>query len=122
MAYTGKLRQKGIFFSFFFFFQASGIIWYWVGISVMSWSIWKGWEICHFGLQNDLKGLQKDLVAVKKSRKFSGLVFYPYLKDSDSTVVKGMQSFKLYVSKGVPFVNGRYTKGVYTLFSVKNGM
>ena len=34
-------------------------------------------------------------MAVKKSRKFSGLVFYPYLKDSDSTVVKGMQSFKL---------------------------
>ena len=47
-----------------------------------------------------LKGFRKDFVAVKKSRKVSGLVIYPCLKDTDSTAVKGMQSFKLGMSKG----------------------
>lgn len=37
-------------------------------------------EICHFGLQNDLKGLKKDLMAMHKSRKFLSYVVYTYLK------------------------------------------
>ena len=40
-----------------------------------------GSKICHFGLKYDLKEQQKDLIAVKKSRKFSGPVIYSYLRN-----------------------------------------
>ena len=61
-AYTGRLRPKAV-----PVFQASGI---WKGRDFTNWRIWKGSKICHFGLKYDLKELQKDLIAVKKSRKF----------------------------------------------------
>ena len=44
-----------------------------------------GSEICHFGLLNDLKRLQKDFMAVKKSRKFPSFVIYSCLKESALT-------------------------------------
>ena len=45
-------------------------------------------EIFHFSLLNDLRGLQKDFVAVKKVRKFSGFMIYSCLKDTAFTRVK----------------------------------
>ena len=43
--------------------------------------------------------------AVKKSSKRSGFV-------TRMQFTRGVQSFKLVMSNGVPFVNRRYTKGV----------
>ena len=41
VANTGRLRRKG------YLFQASRI---WKDRDFTRWSIWKGWEICHFSL------------------------------------------------------------------------
>ena len=38
--------------------------------------------------KNDLKGLQKDFMAVKKLREHSGFVIYSHLKDSEFKAVK----------------------------------
>ena len=57
------------------------------GRDFTSWSIWKGREICHFGLYKDLKRLQKDFMAVKKSRKFFAFVIYSLYKTSLSTPI-----------------------------------
>ena len=45
-------------------------------------------EIFHFSLLSDLRGLQKDFVAVKKVRKFCGFMIYSCLKDTAFTRVK----------------------------------
>ena len=60
-----------------------------VGVSLED-GIWKFREICHFGLYYDLKGLQKDFMAVTKSRKFSGFMIYSHLKNSAFTAVENV--------------------------------
>ena len=43
--------------------------------------------------KNDLKGLRKDFMAVKKSRKHSGFVIYSHLKDSKFKTVQRNAKF-----------------------------
>ena len=52
-----------------------------------------------------------------KFRKCSGLRFIHILKPLHLQQLKGMQSFKLGMWKGAPFVNRRYRKGYF--FSIK---
>ena len=82
----------------------------------------KGGESCHFGIYYVLKGLQKDFMAVKKSRKFSGFAIYSYFKDDAFTALNRDASSKLGIwkgyhlsiegiRKGYVFCQKRYVKG-----------
>ena len=63
MAYTGWLRPKGV------PLQASGT---WKSRDFTCWSIWKGWEISHFGLWKGPNGLPDEFYGfTNKSRKRS---------------------------------------------------
>ena len=55
-------------------------------------------------------------MAGKKSQKRSGSVIYSYLKNSALIAVK--RDVQTSVLKGIPFLNGKYTKR--GTFSVKN--
>ena len=77
MDYMGRLRPKG------YFCQAS--------------SIWKGREICHFGIYYDLKGLQKDFFgSVKK-------LVVEFNDDSEFTAVKRCKDLKLVCERGTRY-------------------
>ena len=52
----------------------------WNDTDFTSWSVWKGREFCHLGPEKDPKGIRDAFVAVKKSRKHSGLRFIHTLK------------------------------------------
>ena len=59
----------------------------WKGGDFTSWSIWKGWEICHFSLEigEGQRGrcILYYLRYVKRLRKYSGFVIiYSYFKDN----------------------------------------
>ena len=62
MAYTGRLRPKGV------SFQASGM--------------WKGREICHLGLWKGPKGRTDEFYGFIKSRKRSSFKIDSYSNDS----------------------------------------
>ena len=58
-------------------------------------------------------GQQMRLMAVKKSRKSSGLVIYSYCKNSEFTAAeRDAKFYKSRYVKGIPFFNIRYAKGV----------
>ena len=68
-----------------------------VGMSPVEASERVCWEICHCGLQKDLKGLTDafySFMAAKKTRELSGLVVYSYLKEDTFTAAKKMQCSK----------------------------
>ena len=58
------------------------------------------------------KGLTDEFHGYKMSRKPFGFGINSYLKDGAFKAVKRDAKFKTWYVKGVPFVHGRYTKGV----------
>ena len=107
MAYTGRLRPKGVPLSVFRYMKGYRRV-----FTSRSRSIWKGREICHLGLWEDPKGLTDEFYGFKKSKKRSIFVIDCYLKDSAFTAVKRDAKFLTRYVKGVPFVNRRYTRVV----------
>ena len=65
--YTGRLRPKGVSFSGFRFMRRRDFI---------SWSIYKGREICHLGLWKDPKGVTDEFYGFMKSRKRKGYLLW----------------------------------------------
>ena len=80
MAYTGRLRPKGV---PFFSLQVNEM----VGISLVEVYEWVGKYITAVGKEAQ-KGQQVHFKAVKKLRKCSGFVIYLYFKDNAFTVVE----------------------------------
>ena len=81
MAYTGKLRPKGV--PSFFSLQVNEM----VGILLVEVYEWVGKYITSVGKKAQ-KGQQVLFKAVKKLRKRSGFVIYLYFKDNAFTVVE----------------------------------
>ena len=80
MAYTGRLRPKGVPLSVFRYMKGYRRVF-------TSRSIGKGREICHLGLREDPKGLTDEFYGFNKSKKRSIFVIDCYLKDSAFTAV-----------------------------------
>ena len=69
--------------------------------------------MCLFRLSKDLKELIREIMAMKRVKRFPGIVIsFSYLKDSASTAVKRDTVVLTRYVKGVPFGSGRYTKEV----------
>ena len=72
IAYTGILRQNG------------GIP-IWMNRNFNAWSIWKGTEICHYGVFKDPKGLTDAFCGCEKVEVTFWFGLYSYLKENAFT-------------------------------------
>ena len=113
MAYTGRLRLKGVPFFRLQVYDRERIllieVYESVGLSVIS-------------LRKKVqRGLQIYCKAVKKSRKRSGFVIYSYFKCSAFTLVKRDAKFLISYKKGVLYHLSKEGIGKGYLFS-QNGM
>ena len=87
----------------------------WMNRNFNAWSIWKGTEICHYGVFKDPKGLTDGFCGCEKVEVTFWFGLYSYFKGKCiySRLLRGMQSFKLGMLKGFHyFVDRGYTKRV----------